>query len=89
MTLAEALETTRIHRVAGLTNGRAAVITTRPFRGGLCDSLAMSTGNCRYGEAVRERGHAKTMSRTQLICISWWRWPCGWNRPGRDETLWA
>ena len=31
MTLAEALETTRGHRVAGLTNGRTAV-TTCPFR---------------------------------------------------------
>jgi len=32
MTLAEALETTRIHRVAGLTGGRTAFVTTRPFR---------------------------------------------------------
>jgi magnesium chelatase family protein len=32
MTLAEALETTRIHRVAGLTGARTAVVTTRPFR---------------------------------------------------------
>jgi magnesium chelatase family protein len=32
MTLAEAIETTRIHRVAGLTGGRTALVTTRPFR---------------------------------------------------------
>jgi magnesium chelatase family protein len=32
MTLAEALETTRIHRVAGLTGGRTALFTTRPCR---------------------------------------------------------
>ena len=32
MSLAEALETTRIHRVAGLTGARTAVVTTRPFR---------------------------------------------------------
>src|SRR5215831_5764380 len=32
MPLAEALETTRIHRVAGLTGGRTAVVTTRPGR---------------------------------------------------------
>jgi magnesium chelatase family protein len=32
MSLADALETTRIHRVAGLTGGRTAVVTTRPFR---------------------------------------------------------
>jgi magnesium chelatase family protein len=30
--LAEALETTRNHSVAGLTGGRAAFVTTRPFR---------------------------------------------------------
>jgi magnesium chelatase family protein len=29
---AKALETPRIHRVAGLTGGRTAVVTTRPFR---------------------------------------------------------
>jgi magnesium chelatase family protein len=32
MTLAEAIETTRIHRVAGLTGDRMALVTTRPFR---------------------------------------------------------
>jgi magnesium chelatase family protein len=32
MTLAEALDTTRIHSVAGLTGGRTAVVTARPFR---------------------------------------------------------
>jgi magnesium chelatase family protein len=32
MTLAEAIETTRIHRVAGLTCARTALVTTRPFR---------------------------------------------------------
>jgi magnesium chelatase family protein len=32
MTLAEALETTRIHRVAGLTGDRTVLITTRPCR---------------------------------------------------------
>jgi magnesium chelatase family protein len=32
MTLAEALETTRIHHVAGLTGDRTAWVTTRPFR---------------------------------------------------------
>jgi Magnesium chelatase, subunit ChlI len=31
MTLAEALETTGLHRVAGLTGDRTAVVTTRPF----------------------------------------------------------
>jgi magnesium chelatase family protein len=32
MTLAEALETTRIHHVAGLTGRHAAVVTARPCR---------------------------------------------------------
>jgi magnesium chelatase family protein len=32
MTLAEAIETTRIHRVASLTGARTALVTTRPFR---------------------------------------------------------
>jgi magnesium chelatase family protein len=32
MTLAEAVETTRLPRVAGLTGGRTALVTTRPFR---------------------------------------------------------
>jgi magnesium chelatase family protein len=32
LTLAEAIETTRIHSVAGLTGDRTAFVTTRPFR---------------------------------------------------------
>jgi magnesium chelatase family protein len=32
MTLAEALETTHLHRVAGLTAARPAVVTVRPCR---------------------------------------------------------
>ncbi len=32
MSLAEAIETTRIHRVAGLTGARTAVVATRPCR---------------------------------------------------------
>jgi magnesium chelatase family protein len=32
MTLPEALETTRIHSVAGLTGARTALVTARPFR---------------------------------------------------------
>jgi magnesium chelatase family protein len=32
MTVAEALETTRIHSVAGLTGDRTSLVTTRPFR---------------------------------------------------------
>jgi magnesium chelatase family protein len=32
MTLAQAIETTRIHSVAGLTGARATLVTGRPFR---------------------------------------------------------
>src|SRR5919198_816976 len=32
MTMAEAIETTRIHSAAGLTGDRTALVTTRPFR---------------------------------------------------------
>ena len=32
MTLAEAIKTMRIHRVAGRTGGRTACVTTHPFR---------------------------------------------------------
>ena len=32
MTLAEAIETTRIHSVAGFTGDRTALVTTTPFR---------------------------------------------------------
>jgi magnesium chelatase family protein len=32
MTLPEALETTRIHRVVGRTGDRTTLVTTRPFR---------------------------------------------------------
>jgi magnesium chelatase family protein len=32
MTVADALDTTRIHRVAGLTGARTALVTTRPCR---------------------------------------------------------
>jgi magnesium chelatase family protein len=32
MTLREAFDTTRIHRVAGLTGARTALVTTRPCR---------------------------------------------------------
>jgi predicted ATPase with chaperone activity len=69
MTLAEVLETTRIHRVAGRTGGRTAVVTTRPCRGGLCDSIATGTGNGSYGEAVRGECAIATISRASSISM--------------------
>jgi hypothetical protein len=41
ITLAEVTKTADIPR----TNGRTALVTSRQFGGGLCDSIAMSTGN--------------------------------------------
>jgi predicted ATPase with chaperone activity len=51
MTLAEAIETTRIYSIAGLTGDRAMCVTTRPFRaphqaiseGGVIDSRLVKT----------------------------------------------
>jgi magnesium chelatase family protein len=48
MTLAEALETTRIHRVAGLTGDRTTVVANRRDLGSLYSSIAMRTGNGSY-----------------------------------------
>jgi predicted ATPase with chaperone activity len=40
MTLPEALETTRSHRVAGRTGGHTALVATPLFRHGACDATA-------------------------------------------------
>jgi magnesium chelatase family protein len=63
MTLAEALETTRIHRVAGLTGERTALVTNRRDRSSLCSSIAMLTGNGSYAFAVRGGCHIHIISR--------------------------
>jgi hypothetical protein len=74
MSLAEAIETTRIHRVAGRTDGRTALVTTRPCRGGLCYSIAMSTGIGIYCEAFREEDYRKIIARTPSTFRLWRRW---------------
>jgi Magnesium chelatase, subunit ChlI len=51
MTLAEAIDTTRIHRVAGRTEGRTALVTTRPFR-------ARPSHHLRRGDDRRQAGAA-------------------------------
>jgi magnesium chelatase family protein len=48
MTLAEAIETMCLHSVAGMSDGRTALVTTPPFRDGLCYSIAISIGNGSY-----------------------------------------
>jgi predicted ATPase with chaperone activity len=62
MTLAKAMETTRIHRVAGLTGDRTTLVTTRPDRGSLCSSIATRTGNGSYDYAIRGWGHENIIS---------------------------
>ena len=48
LTLAEAIEITRIHSVAGLTGDPTTVVTNRRDRGSLCSSIAMRTCNGSY-----------------------------------------
>jgi hypothetical protein len=45
MTLAEALETTRLPHAAGRTGDRTALVTTRRDRSSLWSSMLMRTGN--------------------------------------------
>jgi hypothetical protein len=51
--LAGAVETTWIHRVAGRTGDRTALVTTRRDRNSLWSSVAMRTGNGSYDFAIR------------------------------------
>ncbi len=57
LTLAEAIETTRIHRVAGLTGARTVWVTTRPcrapttpsrIRGGSAGATSRCPARCRW-----------------------------------------
>jgi hypothetical protein len=48
MSHGEALDTTRIPRVTGLTGAHMTLVTNRPDRGSLCSSIAMRTGNGSY-----------------------------------------
>jgi hypothetical protein len=57
MTLPEALETTRIHRVAGRTGDRLAWVTNWHARRSLWFSIVMRTGNGRCAFAIRRRLH--------------------------------
>ena len=76
MTLAEAIETTRIHRVAGLTDGRTTLVTTRPFR---APHHTVSEVGLIGGSAVPMPGgcHWRTTA-----CSSWV------NSPSSDGMSW-
>jgi magnesium chelatase family protein len=45
MTLSEALDTNRIHSIAGRNGGRVAVVTPRSLHHARCDSIPLSPGN--------------------------------------------
>jgi Magnesium chelatase, subunit ChlI len=69
MTLTEAIETTRIHRVASLTGDRTAFVTTRPCcapHQTLSDAGLIGGGTCR----CRARCRWPTMA-----CSSWMNCP--------------
>src|SRR5262245_32103529 len=65
MTLAEAIETTRIHHVAGRTGDRTALVTTRPF--GPPTTLSRTWGG---SAAATCRGRARCRWRT-TACRAW------------------
>ena len=69
MTLAEAIETMRIHSVAGRTGDRTAVVTKRRDRRSLCSSIATPTGNGSYDFAIRGWCHIHTISRASSISM--------------------
>src|SRR5262245_42728165 len=75
MTLAEAIETTRIHRVAGLTGERTALVTTRRDLSSFWSSIAMRTGNGSYDFAIRRWCHIHIISRASSILSRWLRLP--------------
>jgi hypothetical protein len=63
MTLAEAIETTRNHRGAGLTGDRTALVTNRRDRMSLCPFIAIRTGIGSYDFAIRGWSHIYIISR--------------------------
>jgi magnesium chelatase family protein len=69
ITLAEALETTRIPRVAGRTGGRTALVTARRDRSSLWSSIALRTGNGNYDFAIRGESHICIISRASSILM--------------------
>jgi magnesium chelatase family protein len=68
MTLAEAIETTRIHRVAGITGDRTAFVTTRP-----CRTLHHTISDARLigGGHVRMPGEVSLAHNGVLFLDEW------------------
>jgi hypothetical protein len=71
MPLAEALETTRLHRVAGLTGARTAVVTARPCRAPPQTITAVGTYRCRARCRGRTTGCSSWMNCRSSAATSW------------------
>jgi Magnesium chelatase, subunit ChlI len=76
ITLAEAIETTRIHRVAGLTGDRTAVVMTCPCRAlhhTMLDVVLIGRGRCRCPTKCRWRTMAcsSLMNGRRAAAMSW------------------
>jgi hypothetical protein len=94
MTLAEAIETTRIHRVAGRTGDRTAWVTTRPCRAphhpisevGLIGGGQVPLPGTGRGGSSRLHARHPTLDRfeicAQLLSDLLHRYPCGIEPPG-------
>ena len=65
MALAEAIETMRIHRVAG----RSILVTDGRDRSSLCSSIAMCTGNGSYDFAIRGWSSDDYLGMRQLVLL--------------------
>jgi Magnesium chelatase, subunit ChlI len=88
MTLAEAIETTRIHSVAGRTGDRTALVTTRPFRAPhhtISDVGLIGGGHVPNpgGVSLAHRGSASWMHGRGAAATSW---GSGGNRSRRHHT---
>ena len=70
MTLAEALDTTRLHRVAGLAGDRTALVTTCPLP--VKPAIPPPfTRDSIDGQTIRDRHHVDTISPASSTSPRW------------------
>ena len=90
MTLAEALETTRLHRIAGRTTARTAVVTTRPCRAPhqtISDAGLIGGGHIPMPGEVSRAHHSLCRSPTPGPCLGVASLlPNIWHRPHADMS---
>jgi hypothetical protein len=93
MTLAEAIETTRIHRVAGLTGDRTIYVTAHSFRalhpaisdvGPIGGRLVKSATRLLWPQAYPELGHRHVRDIFYKLMLLSRR--CGWSTPGASTA---